>query len=65
MDRLLAVWVALTERATAAKNDERGVTAIEYGLLAVLIALVMAGGATILGDELEALFTRIGESLNP
>ena len=31
-------------------REEEGVTAIEYGLLAALIALVMAVGAATLGD---------------
>jgi pilus assembly protein Flp/PilA len=40
--------------------DEEGAVAIEYGLLAVLIALAVAAGATILGDGLSTLFTNIG-----
>jgi pilus assembly protein Flp/PilA len=63
MDRLLAVWVALTERATAAKNDERGVTAIEYGLIASLVALAIVLGATAVGGALDALFTEIASKL--
>lgn len=44
-------------------NDESGATAIEYGLLAALVALGIAAGATALGTELGALFTRISERL--
>lgn len=40
-------------------QDEEGVTAIEYGLIAALVAVVIIGGATLLGDELNQLFTRI------
>ncbi len=36
--------------------DEHGGNAIEYGLLAALIALVMAVGATTLGTALSTLF---------
>lgn len=39
--------------------DEEGVTAIEYGLIAALIAVVIIAGARILGTNLNALFTRI------
>ncbi|WP_407278912.1 Flp family type IVb pilin [Aromatoleum evansii] len=40
-------------------RDEEGVTAIEYGLIAALIAVVIIGGATLLGNNLNALFTTI------
>ena len=40
-------------------DDEGGVTAIEYGLIAALIAIVIIAGATLLGTNLNDLFTRI------
>ena len=40
-------------------NDEAGVTAIEYGLIAALIALVIIAGTTTLGTNLNQLFTNI------
>jgi pilus assembly protein Flp/PilA len=43
--------------------DEDGATAIEYGLLAALIGLVMAAGATTLGTNLNDLFDDIAASL--
>ena len=43
--------------------DEEGATAIEYGLLAALIGLVMAAGATTLGTNLNDLFADIAASL--
>ncbi len=39
--------------------DERGATAIEYGLLAALIAIAFIVGATALGGQLNALFNAI------
>ena len=45
-------------------SDEDGVTAIEYGLLAALIALALAGGATILGTGLNNIFNDIGTSVD-
>ena len=45
-------------------QDEEGVTAIEYGLLASLVALGIIVGATALGDKLDALFTKIGDCLS-
>ena len=40
-------------------HDEEGVVAIEYGLMAVFIALAIAIGAGLLGDGLNTLFTNI------
>ena len=38
---------------------EDGVTAIEYALLAALIAIAIIGGATLLGSDLNAFFSAI------
>lgn len=37
-------------------DDERGVTAIEYGLMAALIVLVCIGAFTAYGNALAALY---------
>lgn len=42
-------------------QDEEGVTAIEYGLIASLVALAIITGATALGGALNTLFTDISE----
>jgi pilus assembly protein Flp/PilA len=44
--------------------DESGATAIEYGLLAALVALGIVVGATALGTELGLLFSRIATRLS-
>jgi pilus assembly protein Flp/PilA len=41
-------------------RDESGATAIEYGLIAALIALAIITGATALGNALNTKFTSIG-----
>lgn len=41
-------------------QEEEGVTAIEYGLLAALIALALVVGAGLLGTSLNDMFTAIG-----
>ena len=43
--------------------DESGATAIEYGILASLIGLVIVTGATLLGDGLNAMFSDIASKL--
>lgn len=47
-------------------TDEEGVTAIEYGLIAALIAVVIIAGAALVGTNLNQLFLDIGNCLaNP
>ena len=45
-------------------NDESGATAIEYGLIAALIAVGIIAAATTLGTNLSTLFTGIGNRLD-
>jgi len=40
-------------------RDEEGVTAIEYGLIAALIAVVIIGSVTLVGTQLDAIFNYI------
>ena len=40
-------------------NDESGATAIEYGLIVALIAVVIASVVTTLGGSLKASFTKV------
>lgn len=44
-------------------RKERGATAVEYGLLVGLIAVVIIAGVTALGTQLNTLFTQIGGKL--
>jgi len=45
------------------RSDEKGATAVEYGLMVGLIAVVIIGAVIILGNKLNALFTSIGNAL--
>lgn len=44
-------------------QEEDGVTAIEYGLIAALIAVVIIASVTVVGGNLEAIFERIAAAL--
>lgn len=44
-------------------SDKRAVTAMEYGLIAALVAVVIIAGLTTLGSKLTGLFTTISSSL--
>ncbi|MCC2112410.1 MAG: Flp family type IVb pilin [Hyphomicrobiales bacterium] len=44
-------------------KDETGTTAVEYGFIAALIALVLAAGAASVGNEVGGLFNRTGNEM--
>jgi pilus assembly protein Flp/PilA len=46
-------------------KDESGATAIEYGLIATLIAVAIIVGATALGSKLNAVFEGVSSQLSP
>ncbi|MEN5084622.1 Flp family type IVb pilin [Bosea sp. TWI1241] len=45
-------------------KDESGATAIEYGLIAALIAVVAIAGMNLVGTSLTGILTRISTALN-
>jgi len=49
---------------TRFKNDESGATAIEYGLIAALIAVVIIGALSAMGDSLTTKFEAVNSGLN-
>ena len=52
MIEFIKTWLEL-------KVDRRAVTALEYGLIAALIAVVIIGAVTAVGTKLTATFTTI------
>jgi pilus assembly protein Flp/PilA len=48
---------------TRFKNDESGATAIEYGLIAGLVSVVIVTALVILGPRLTGVFTTITNAL--
>ena len=57
------VMSTITSAIKAFFADENGVTAIEYGLIAALIGVVMAGVAGEVGENIEAAFIYIRDQL--
>lgn len=45
-------------------RDEAGATAIEYGLIAALIAVAAIVGMSALGDSLDTTFTGVSTTLD-
>ena len=56
MIEYLKTWLDL-------KTDRRGVTMLEYGLIAALIAAVCVGAVTTLGTNLLTEFTTVSGSI--
>ncbi len=56
MIEFIKTWLEL-------KVDRRAVTALEYGLIAALIAVVIIGAVTTLGKNLSTTFTTIGTAI--
>jgi pilus assembly protein Flp/PilA len=44
-------------------TDESGVTAMEYGLIAALIAVVIITAVTLVGTDLQAVFNAVASAL--
>ncbi|MFT5584188.1 MAG: pilus assembly protein Flp/PilA [Cognaticolwellia sp.] len=45
-------------------NDESGATAIEYGLIAGLVAVAIIAALTALGGSLDTLFSNVASTVN-
>ena len=45
-------------------SDEEGVTAIEYGLIAALIAIVIIIATALVGTRLNCMFQRVADCLS-
>jgi pilus assembly protein Flp/PilA len=54
----LTAW--LTARTT---TSERGASLVEYALLVALIAVVVIGAVTLLGNTTETTFSNVSDSL--
>jgi pilus assembly protein Flp/PilA len=46
------------------KKNESGATAIEYGLIAALISIVIIVAVTTIGTQLNRTFSTVGSSLS-
>jgi pilus assembly protein Flp/PilA len=60
MESIMSTFVSAAKTFIA---DEDGVTAIEYGLIAALIGVAIAGAVQLVGNTLNGLFTTINNKL--
>jgi pilus assembly protein Flp/PilA len=54
---------SMSKFVTRFLKDESGATAIEYGLIAALIAVVIIGATTAIGTNLSTKFTTVANTL--
>ncbi len=50
-------------RLRALPKSERGASAVEYGLLVALIAVIIIGAVTLLGQNLKGIFDKTAASV--
>ena len=51
------------EKVISFLKDEEGVSAVEYGLVAALIAIALIAGATALSGKLDACFRYVADKV--
>ena len=56
-------YLQILLNARLAKMEERGATAVEYGLLVALIAAVIIGVITFLGTDLLGAFNDVEDNI--
>ena len=56
-------WVKAQSIARRFSREETGATAVEYGLIVGLIAVVIIGVVATLGGTLSGMFTKINDGL--
>ncbi|PIB93686.1 Flp family type IVb pilin [Caulobacter sp. FWC2] len=54
----------MTKFVTRFLKDESGATAIEYGLIAALIAVVIISGVSVLGTNLNSKFKSVADKVS-
>jgi pilus assembly protein Flp/PilA len=60
---MLKIYTHLMTTLAEMRENEDGVTAIEYGLIAALIAVTIIASVSLVGDELTNTFTDISDEL--
>ena len=60
---LKAIALGQSILARLARRDDRGASAVEYGLLIILIVFVIIGAVTLLGKNLSSIFNSVATAL--
>lgn len=62
MVSMMAFVAGVKDRLT---SEEKGATAVEYGIMVALIAVVIIGAVTAFGDQLSTVFTNVTAKITP
>ena len=54
--------IAIRKVSRSLRADDRGATAVEYGLIAALIVVAMVGGLSALGGGTNGMWTRVSNT---
>jgi pilus assembly protein Flp/PilA len=63
-DKLFITLQVLRGDFAARFDNEEGATAVEYGLMVSLIAVVIIAGVTLLGTTLQDIFNDVATTIN-
>lgn len=56
-------YLSILLNARLTKTEERGATAVEYGLLVALIAAAIIAVVVLLGDDMKGAFDKVENSI--
>jgi len=60
---LLRLWTYMASLHASLREDERGATAVEYGIMVALIAAVIVGVVATLGGQVKVAFETVSNAL--
>jgi pilus assembly protein Flp/PilA len=63
MKMVVAIQLGFGDLRDKLRNDERGVTAVEYGLMVAAIAVAIIAIVFLLGGDLSKLFGKVDKSI--
>lgn len=63
MQSILNTYVRLTNAFAAMREEERGATAVEYGLIVALIAAIIIGVVATLGNKVNSNFKKVANNI--
>lgn len=65
---MTSLMVSMMAYVAGVKNrlaSEKGATAVEYGLMVALIAVVIIAAVTLIGTNLDLIFDKVADKVKP
>ena len=60
---MLKAWTSVAARLAALRSDEKGVTALEYGVIAAAVIVAIATVMLTIGEQLRDTFGTVRDAL--